>query len=319
MDVAGYLGQSHLLLVVGKGGVGKTTVTAALATVAAEAGLTTLVVSLDDSGGLPSLLGHDQVFGYEPVQLAPRLAARTLTSDAALLEYLDDHGMKRVSKRLLASGAIDVIATAIPGIREVLVLGKLKQLERDRAADLILLDAPATGHAVTFLTSSLGLVGVARGGPLRSQAEDVIAMLRDPLRCQVLLVTIPEETPVNEAVETAYRVEDDIGVALGPIVVNACYPVLDQLSADPLEAALAAGMPAPSPEELANLRAAAHFRLSRQDLQAAQMGRLAEELPLPQLRLPYLFGAEVDPDGVAELSAALRAQIPALPPPAAAR
>ncbi|HTX00586.1 MAG TPA: ArsA-related P-loop ATPase [Acidimicrobiales bacterium] len=319
MDVAGYLGQSHVLLVVGKGGVGKTTVTAALAETAAGAGLSTLVVALDDSGGLPGLLGHSAPFGYDRVELGERLSARTLTSDAALLEYLDDHGMKRVSKRLVNTGVLDVIATAIPGIREVLVLGKLKQLERERAADLILLDAPATGHAVTFLTSAGGLVDAARGGPLRSQAEDVVAMLRDPLRCQVVLVTIPEETPVNEAIETAYRVEDDIGVALGPVVVNACYPVLDEIAVDPLDAAAAAGVPPPSSDELADLRGAARFRRSRQNLQAAQLGRLADELPLPQLRLPYLFGAEVGPDGVAELSGALAAQIPELPPLAALR
>lgn len=319
VDVAGFLGQSHLLLVVGKGGVGKTTVTAALARTAAASGIDTLVVVLDDSGGLPALLGHDAAFEYEEVELGEHLRARAVTSDAALLEYLDDHGLKRVSRRLLASGAIDVIATAIPGIREVLVLGKLKQLERDRKAELILLDAPATGHAVTFLTSSIGLVDAARGGPLRGQAEDVVAMLRDPLRCQVLLVTIPEETPVNELIETAYRVEDDIGVALGPVVVNACYPVLDGLDTDPAEAARAAGVPVPDEDGLTQLAAAARFRRSRQDLQAAQLGRLAEELPLPQLRLPYLFTAEVGPDGVDELAAALAEQIPLLPEPAEAR
>jgi anion-transporting ArsA/GET3 family ATPase len=316
MDVAGFLAQSHVLLVVGKGGVGKTTVTAALAEVAAGAGIDTLVVALDDSGGLPALLGHPDAFDYEEVELGAHLRARTITSDAALLEYLDDHGMKRVSKRLVASGAVDVIATAIPGIREVLVLGKVKQLERDRRAQLILLDAPATGHAMTFLTSSIGLVDAARGGPLRSQAEDVVAMLRDPVRTQVLLVTLPEETPVNELIETAYRVEDDIGVALGPVVINACYPVLDGLDVDPAAAARAAGAPAPVGEVLSELAAAARFRRSRQDLQATQIGRLAAELPLPQLRLPYLFGAEVGPDGVAQLAAALREQIPSLPEPA---
>ncbi len=312
MDVAGFLRQSHVLLVVGKGGVGKSIVTAALAGVAADAGLDTLVVALDDSGSLPALLGQDRPFAYEEATLRPRLRARTLTSDSALFEYLDEHGMKRVSKRLMQSGVIDVIATAIPGIREVLVLGKLKQLERDRAADLILLDAPATGHAVSFLTSSAGLVGAARGGPLRSQAEEVVAMLRDPVRAQVLLVTIPEETPVNELIETAYQLEEEVGVALGPVVVNACYPVLDALGTDPGAAARAAGVAVPPDEELARLAAAAHFRMSRQRLQSAQLLRLATELPLAQLRLPYLFDTEVGPEGVAELAGTLRDQIPTL-------
>ena len=108
------------------------------------------------------------------------------------MEYLEDHGLKRVSKRLAHSGILDVVSTAIPGIRDVLVLGKVKQLERDRAADLILVDAPATGHAITFLTSASGLVGAARGGPLRTQAQEVVDLLSDPDRCRVLLVTLPE-------------------------------------------------------------------------------------------------------------------------------
>ena len=87
-----------------------------------------------------------------------------------------------------------------------------------RLFDLIVLDAPAAGHAVTFLTSALGLLDAARGGPLRTQAQDVVEMLRDPARCQVMLVSLPEETPVNELIETAYRFEDQVGVALAPVV-----------------------------------------------------------------------------------------------------
>ena len=151
------------------------------------------------------------------------------------------------AKRLVSTGVLEVVATAIPGIREILVLGKVKQLERSGSSDLIVLDAPAAGHAVTFLTSALGLMDAARGGPLRAQAQDVVEMLRDPARCQVMLVSLPEETPVNELIETAYRFEDLVGVALAPVVVNACYPVLSRLSADPLAAAAAAGRKAAGP------------------------------------------------------------------------
>ena len=160
-----------------------------------------------------------------------------ITPDDALVEYLEDHGLRRVAKRLVSTGVLEVVATAIPGIREVLVLGKVKQLERSGTSDLIVLDAPAAGHAVTFLTSALGLMDAARGGPLRSQAQEVVELLRDPARCQVMLVSLPEETPVNELIETAYRFEDLVGVALAPVVVNACYPVLTHLLADPVAAA----------------------------------------------------------------------------------
>jgi len=137
-------------------------------------------------------------------------------------------------------------------------------------------------------------------------------MLRDPARCQVMLVSLPEETPVNELIETAYRFEDLVGVALAPVVVNACYPVLTHLSADPVAAAAAAGAELPGPEEAAQLAAAAEFRSSRQDLQAMQMERLAAGLPLPQLALPYQFTADLGPKQLGVLSRALGADIDAL-------
>src|SRR5581483_2737428 len=114
----------------------------------------------------------------------------------------------------------------------ILVLGKVKQIEGLVAAgapgapDCIVVDAPAAGHAVSFLSSAYGLLEAAAVGPIRAQATEVIAMLSDPVRCQVLLVTLPEETPVNEAVDTAFHLEDRAGVQLAPIVVNGLWPEL---------------------------------------------------------------------------------------------
>ena len=314
VDPAAFCQQSNVVVVAGKGGVGKTTVTAALARLAADLALDVLVVELDEAGGLHNLFGHDTAFDYDETVLyepegGGRVRARVITPDDALVEYLEDHGLRRVAKRLVAAGVLEVVATAIPGIREILVLGKVKQLERSGSYDLIVLDAPAAGHAVTFLTSALGLLDAARGGPLRTQAQDVVEMLRDPARCQVMLVSLPEETPVNELIETAYRFEDLVGVALAPVVVNACYPTLTHLRADPVAAARAAGSEPPGPSEAAQLVAAARFRMSRQELQAAQTARLAEGLPLPQLLLPYQFTAELGPSELAVLSAAVGSAI----------
>jgi len=307
--------QSNVVVVAGKGGVGKTTVAAALARMGADVGLDVLVVELDDSGGLPGLFGQETAFDYdeallyEPAGGQGRVRGRVITPDDALVEYLEDHGLRRVAKRLVSTGVLEVVATAIPGIREILVLGKVKQLERAGTSDLIVLDAPAAGHAVTFLTSALGLVDAARGGPLRAQAQGVVELLRDPARCQVMLVCLPEETPVNELIETAYRFEDLVGVALAPVVVNSCYPVLTRLSADPFAAALAAGSKLPGPAEAAHLSAAARFRATRQELQATQTARLADGLPLPQLALPYQFTAELGPEQLGALAEALGAAI----------
>jgi hypothetical protein len=242
---------------------------------------------------------------------AADVRARTLTADAALLEYLRDHGLSRISKRLVSSGALDVVATAAPGIKDILLLGKVKQLERAGTADLIVLDAPAAGHAITFLRSARTLLDTVSVGPINAQARDVLDLLEDHRRCQVMLVTIPEETPVNEAVETAYSLEDRVGVGLGPIVVNGLYPEVRGLDADPAAGADDAGV-ALRPGEADALAGAAAFRRDRMALQRAQVGRLEQGLPLPQLRLPFLFTTDVGPEELEVLARALLDQVGAL-------
>ncbi len=263
MDVATFCSKSRVLVVAGKGGVGKTTITAALARMASHAGLSVLVVELEGKPGVPAAFGGTGPLAYDEAHLGDvealagggTVRARRITPDDALLEYLADHGMKRISKRLVSSGALDVVSTAIPGIRDILVLGKVKSLERQGAADLILVDAPATGHAMTFLSSAQGLLDAARSGPVRAQAADVVELL-DPDRCQVALVTLPEEMPVNEVVEAAYALEDRIGISLGPVIVNACLAREPGLDVDPDAAAAEVGMTL-EPDQTTALRATA--------------------------------------------------------------
>jgi len=200
---------------------------------------------------------------------------------------------------------------------DVLLLGKVKQMERAAAAgepdaaDLIVLDAPAAGHAVRFLQSPHGVADAAGGGPVRQQAEEVVAMLTDPSRCQVLLVTTPEETPVTETVETA-RLIERTGTKLSAVVVNARLPVLDlPASLRPAElarAAAAAGTKLTT-AELESLVAAGRVRAQRQEAQAAQVARLASELPLAQLELPFCFSSELGPDELELLTDALEVAV----------
>jgi anion-transporting ArsA/GET3 family ATPase len=296
--------SSRVAIVAGKGGVGKTTVSAALARAAAMSGLSTLIIEVEGKSGLAATFDKTTL-DYQQMVLAAgngegvaEVSARTVTPDDALIEYLRDHGLARLSKRLVASGLMEVVATAVPGIKDILVLGKVKQIERGTAggqgpdAHFLILDAPAAGHAITFLQSARGLVDAVKGGPINAQATDVLNLLTDPARCQVMLVTLPEETPVNELVETAFSLEDKVGVSLGPVVVNGLYPERDGLDVDPVMAAAATGATL-RPGEAEALSQAAEFRRHRMDLQRTQVARLADQLPLPQFRLPYLFNADL--------------------------
>jgi anion-transporting ArsA/GET3 family ATPase len=306
VDTAGFCTQARVLIVAGKGGVGKTTVAAAIARMAADAGLRALIVEIEGKSGLGAAFGTADSLEYEEQSLAPNIAARTVTPDFALVEYLEDHGLRRVSKRLAKSGALEVVSSAIPGIKDILVLGKVKALARDDPADVIIVDAPAAGHAITFLASARGLLDAVRVGPILDQAREVNDMLTNAAKCQVVLVTLPEETPVNEVVETAFALEDRVGIKLAPLVVNGVYPVLDL----DMGAILRDGVDGSDAE---NLRAAAEFRMHRQKLQAEQIARLRDALPLPQIVLPQLFTSAIGPYEVQTLADAMSGQVARLP------
>jgi anion-transporting ArsA/GET3 family ATPase len=319
VDPARFFAASRLLIVAGKGGVGKTVVSATVARAAARVGLSALVIEVEGKSGLATMFGQSALDYDEAVLSAGggpagegEIRARTLTPDEALLDYLRDHGLSRISKRLVSSGALDVVATAAPGIKDILILGKVKQLERAGVADLIVLDAPAAGHAITFLQSASALLDTVRVGPINAQARDVLAMLTDHARCRVMLVTLPEETPVNELVDTAFSLEDRVGVGLGPVVVNGLYDDVAGLATPAAVAAQAAGATLRRGEADA-LEAAADFRTHRMELQVEQVARLAEQLPLAQIRLPFVFTSDVRPEELDLLAARLLAEVESLP------
>jgi arsenite/tail-anchored protein-transporting ATPase len=277
--------DTGLVIVAGKGGVGKTTVTAVLARAAMATGKRVLVVELDGKTALGGLV--------------PGIEVRHIAPATALEEYLHEHGFKRIAKRLAATGVIDVVGTAAPGIDDLVVLGKIKQLERTGDWDLVVVDGPAAGHAVTFLTSAAGLRDAVRSGPVRAQADEVLAMLGDSERTQVVLVTLPETTPVSELIETAYSVEERVGVRLGPVVVN-------QVDGGP-------DLPDPAAVSFGRARAqvddaiaAAHFRRERSRAQADEMARLAAAVALPRIVLPRRSVAGLTADDVDVLARVIR-------------
>ena len=290
MDSKQFFGAARLVIVAGKGGVGKTTVTAVIAHAAAAAGLRVLAVDLE---GKPVL--HDLLAVGDRENL---IEVTTITAPEALADYLDAHGLKRVSKRLASSGIIDVVATAAPGIDDIVVLGKLKQLERDESYDLVVVDGPAAGHAITFLLAARGLMDTVRSGPIRTQAQDVLEMFADPTRCQVILVGLPEATPINELVETAYAVEEQVGVQLGPLIINGVDP------GPTVDASVLGSAVVNNP-----LAEAAAFRNHRIASQHAELDRLSNELALERIVLPQLPVAGITIADLDVLADALRSQI----------
>ncbi|MFM8861674.1 MAG: hypothetical protein ACKOIA_04345, partial [Acidimicrobiia bacterium] len=206
---------------------------------------------------------------------------------------------------------IDVVTTAAPGIRDLLVLGRVKAMEVAGAAEVIVLDAPAAGHAIEFLRSPTGLRAAVGSGPIASQADGVLEMLADGSRCRVVLVTVPEETPVTEVVETAFALEDEIGVHLGPVIVNSVLDAPDGLDRDPGEVATADDM------ALAALQAAAKFRLERVERQRAQLERLDALLPLERIELPWLPTVTPGPTELERLTDALDAGLALMAAPGA--
>jgi anion-transporting ArsA/GET3 family ATPase len=274
--------DTRLVIVAGKGGVGKTTVSAVLARAAHDRGRRVLLVELD---GKPVLAA-----------LAPDVQVRSISAADALEEYLHDHGFRMIAKRLATTGVIDVVGTAAPGIDDLVVLGKIKHFERSGDWDLIVVDGPAAGHAVTFLTSAAGLRDAVRSGPVRAQADEVVAMLSDPARCQVVLVTTPETTPVNELFETTEVLRQRVEVRLGPVVVNQ----LDD------------GPPLPDPTKVsfgrtrthvAEAVAAAEFRRTQRGAQADELARIRETIGCDHIVLPAVPTAALDPSDIAALAA----------------
>ena len=279
----GALITSRLVVVAGKGGVGKTTVTAVLARAAADAGLAVLVIELD---GKPTL-----------DRWLPDIDVRHISAARSLEEYLLEHGFGRVAKRLAKSGVIEVIGTAAPGIDDLVVLGKIKQLERSGEWDVIVVDGPAAGHAVPFLTTPAGLRDAVRGGPVGEQADDVLEMLADPARSSIVLVTLPESTPVNELMETAEAIRTRVGARLGPVVMN-------RLDTAPLP---------PDPDrvdfgratvQIDDARAAAAFRRERLAMQHAELTRVTEAFATV-IRLPWRPVADLGAGDIAALAADL--------------
>ena len=303
-----------ILIVSGKGGVGKTTVAAALALVAARQGRKVCVAEVDHKGTLSKLLGGGEL-SYEPAELLPGIWGMQIIPDRALEEYLQvQYHMRRFSKIFTSTHFVDYITTAGPGLKDILVLGKVWYLEQDRAGrgteqgfDTIILDAPAAGHMLTFLSAPMGLSDAVRVGPVRRQAEWLVQMLRDPKRSRVHLVTLPEEMPVSETLETSRALDDKLGIDTGAVFANGLYSelfsgpeqvALVKMRAEddhtPLfEAAESVGLRLDE-DDVTSLVGYAHFLESRRTIQGTHLKTLQKGIDDDILELPFLFSAGLE-------------------------
>ncbi len=223
--------ERKLLVVTGKGGVGKTTVAAALGLLAVERGARTIVVEVGDQARLPELFGITGTSAGVEIELERRLWSMSIDPDRALLEWLQKLG-GRVSGRVLASSStFQYFAAAAPGAKELVSMVKIWELtqgERWRRGaapyDLVLIDGPATGHALGMLRSPSTFGAIARVGPIAGQSEQVRELLADPDRSGFLAVAQPTEMAVTETLELKDDLERHLDRALEAVVVNGILP-----------------------------------------------------------------------------------------------
>lgn len=208
MEPHHFFTAQRVLIVAGKGGVGKSAVAAALALTSARAGLRTLLVSLDaESIEVPQ---HE---------LLNRV---TVTPGNALTDYLASKGMGLLSRQLAKSGIVELVATTAPGLDDLLVLGRIKAFEQELRADVIIVDGPAAGHAIDLVQAPIQLKRAINSGPIGSQADEVLNMLSDANRCKLLMVTTAAITPINETMEAIEGIQRTVDMSLASIVVNKC-------------------------------------------------------------------------------------------------
>ncbi len=304
-----WLGTSRVLVVAGKGGVGSSTVAAAAAVVAARAGRDALLVSVDGKPGLGPLLGGapltaaEQTLRRDPS--GGRVRGRTIPPQQAFRDYLDLRGVGALMRRAVQAVSLDLVAASTPGLEHLMVLAKIKELEREGAAELIVVDAPPAGHAAAFLGSARATQEVVTPGPLRTQADEVDEMLSDAARTQAMIVTLAEETPVNEAIELSHDLHGELGLAPAPLIVNGCWPHRRGLDTPTTTAAREIDVKLTRKQSSA-LVASSRFGAARLALHDEQLERLDDALPLPRIVLPRLPTPRLSPADLDVLANALQ-------------
>ncbi len=286
----------RLVFVTGKGGTGKTTVASALALFASSRGKRVLICEVDAKGDVAGFYEAPPT-GFNEKEILPGLFAMTMDTEASLREYLKLQLRIPVAGRIgpLAK-AFDFVATAAPGVREILTVGKPVYEVRERNYDLVVVDAPASGHIIGLLAAPQAINNLVKVGLIRSQTDWLLEILSDAQTTGLVAVCTPEEMPVNETVELARRLKDETTVQLSAVVVNRVLPelfgrqeekVFEALSTPPVSDTLGLLVGGDAGPLLEAARLAVTMRRTR----STHLDRLRHSIDhsVPMLYLPYLF------------------------------
>jgi anion-transporting ArsA/GET3 family ATPase len=214
------LRQRRLIFVTGKGGVGKTTVATALALSLSRAGKKVLLCSIDERPDIAEAFGRKELT-FAPVEVEPGMFVMGMETEAALREYLKINlKLPFLGKLGPVATALDFVATAAPGVKEILTIGKICFEVRERHYDVVVVDAPATGHVVGYLSAPRAINDMAKVGLIRSQTSWMEEILGDAEATSALIVTTAEEMPVQETLELMVSLRNKTQVHLDAVLVN---------------------------------------------------------------------------------------------------
>lgn len=291
--------DTRFVINTGKGGVGKTVVSAAMAVAFAERGKRVLLMQLQARDRVGALFGTGPV-GEDTVELAPGIFAVNTTPAASLREYaLMILKVKALYRAVFENRVVAKLLRVMPGLPELTMLGKayFHEGERDERGkkrwDVVIIDAPATGHGMFLLQIPQVISSALNSGRMAEESAAMLALLEDPSRTVVNLITLPEELPVNETIELRRQLADEFDIRIGAVIANCVFPrLVSERDVSAIEQLLAAH--GDETDDIGALLGAALFRDQRCDLQDGYLKRLRTELDLPVVEIPYYFEPRFD-------------------------